>query len=261
MGHGGDPPGAAVPALSRMFWRRRSPAPLVRFLIAGVQKGGTTSLYEYLRQHPELALSSRKEVHFFDDEAQFASGRPKPGRICGEATPIYSYWRPAMRRIRDYNPKMKLVLLLRNPIERAWSHWRMETARSAETLPFGRAIREEAGRLRETLPLQHRVYSYVDRGYYSTQIRRVRELFPERNLLFVKSDSLFADPAAVTMAVQRFLGVSARAPDVSAIHNPGADDRVMPVEDRRFLADLFRDEIRATERLLGWDCGDWLETR
>jgi hypothetical protein len=101
------------------------------FLIAGVQKGGTTALFDYLRDHPQLNLAPEKEVHFFDDEAQdwsapdydafHARFAPAgPGRISGEATPIYTYWPDSLERIRAYNPEMKLILLFRDPIARAW---------------------------------------------------------------------------------------------------------------------------------------------
>jgi hypothetical protein len=125
----------------------------VNFLIVGVQKGGTTSLDAYLRQHPRIGMASKKEVHFFDDEDRFGSGTPDyevyhrhfdrldSKSIYGEATPIYCYWSESMRRIREYNPDIKIIMLLRNPVERAWSHWRMETDRGADSAPFAMAIR------------------------------------------------------------------------------------------------------------------------
>src|SRR5438128_3640412 len=119
--------------------------PLVTFVIAGVQKGGTTALYEYLAEMGDVGLSRQKETHFFDDEtldwarpdyARYHAMFDAPeGRPCGEATPIYSYWPNALERIAAYNPAMKLILLLRDPVARAWSHWRMEYARGAERQP------------------------------------------------------------------------------------------------------------------------------
>ncbi|PYL86919.1 MAG: sulfotransferase, partial [Verrucomicrobia bacterium] len=101
------------------------------FLVAGAQKSGTTALNYYLKRHPRIALPVKKELHFFDNDELFAGGnvlyeplyemfRPaRPGSIAGENTPIYLYWRPALPRIRDYNPAMKFIIILRNPIERA----------------------------------------------------------------------------------------------------------------------------------------------
>src|SRR5688572_4249341 len=112
--------------------------PRVTFLIAGVQKGGTTALFDYLGDYPDIVLADAKELHFFDDEAQDWSApdygaynarfSDPAGRPCGEATPIYTYWPNSLERIAAYNPAMKLVVMLRDPVERAWSHWRMEYA-------------------------------------------------------------------------------------------------------------------------------------
>src|SRR5215213_9890075 len=96
--------------------------PLVSFLIAGVQKAGTTALFDYLGDYADVALSTVKEVHFFDDEAQdwaspdyrayHALFDDPAGRPCGEATPIYCYWPASLERIAAYNPAMKLILVL-----------------------------------------------------------------------------------------------------------------------------------------------------
>ena len=115
------------------------PKPRVDFAIAGVQKAGTTALFDYLSDEPELSLSHVKETHFFDDdERDWARPDYAPyhalfdapdGRLRGEATPIYLYWPKVLERICAYNPAMKLIVVLRDPVERAWSHWRMEFAR------------------------------------------------------------------------------------------------------------------------------------
>jgi hypothetical protein len=253
------------------FWQRPPSLPAGRkvdFLIAGVQKGGTTSLDAYLRQHPDVAMSQIKEAHFFDDEASFAGGRAdyaayhrhflsEPARLYGEATPIYVYWDAAMRRIYDYNPAMKLIVLLRDPAERAWSHWRMEAKRNADALPFAEAIRTEPQRGREARPLQHRVYSYVDRGFYAEQIRRVRRFFDEAQLHFVKSEDFFRDTAAATAEILRFLDLPPAPLDTGTVHFAGSSDGAVPEEDRRYLVDRFRHDIAAVEEMLGWDCADW----
>ncbi len=133
----------------------------VGFLICGTQKGGTTALDAYLREHPEVCMANAKEVHFFNDGPRFSGGdpdyspyhayfSPEPAhKVIGEATPIYMYWETAPRRIWEYNPNMKLIVLLRNPIARAFSHWNMETRRSSETLSFIDAIKNEDERCRE----------------------------------------------------------------------------------------------------------------
>ena len=160
--------------------------PRVTFLIAGVQKGGTTALFDYLGDYGDIALPAAKELHVFDDETQdwarpdyaaYEARFPDPvGRPCGEATPIYSYWPGALARIAAYNRAMKLILVLRDPVARAWSHWRMETARGAETQPVGWCIRQGRQRLFGAEPWgHHREFSYVERGFYSEQLDQVRD--------------------------------------------------------------------------------------
>jgi hypothetical protein len=254
-----------------MLKRIEESAPMkVGFLIAGVQKGGTSSLFSYLRQHRQIGAADTKEVHFFDDEETFREGRPdyavyhrrfvskRSARIYGEATPIYLYWSQALARIREYNPDMKIVVLLRNPVQRAWSHWQMETRRKMETLPFSMAIRQESARTREALPWQHRVYSYLDRGFYAGQINRVRNLFSERQLMFIKSERFYTAPAQTVAEVVKFLDLPPAPIDTSYRRNRDAGDWAMAEEDRQFLIDIFRSDVHQVESLLGWDCGDWL---
>src|SRR5437879_11148793 len=158
----------------------------VDFEIGGTQKGGTSALDSFLRQHPEICMpETGKELHFFDHEADdtdykkyHANFKPKPQhRVIGEASPIYMYWETAPYRIWKYNPKMKWILALRNPVERAFSAWNMETKRGKEKLSFAEAIEKEVERCREALPLQHRVYSYIDRGFYAQPARRLINIF------------------------------------------------------------------------------------
>lgn len=193
--------------------------PRVDFIIPGVQKAGTTALFDHLGDVPGIALSTVKEVHFFDDEsvdwaqpdyrayeAQFASVQ---GAVVGEATPIYLYWPNALERIAAYNPAMRLIVMLRDPVERAWSHWRMETSRGPEREPFGWCIRQGRQRLFESEPWgHHREFSYVERGFYGEQVARMFELFPREQVLFLKADDLRTDPNTVLASVCAFLGVA-----------------------------------------------------
>jgi hypothetical protein len=243
----------------------------VDFLIAGVQKAGTSSLDGYLRQHPRIGMAEVKETHFFDNEAEFAAEtvdyenyhhffRQRDAVRCyGEATPIYTYWPESLLRIQQYNPQMKLVVLLRNPIERAWSAWRMEKRRGTEPLSFSAAIRTEAERIRQEAPLRHREFSYVDRGLYSDQIRRAMSHFSGQ-VLFLKSESFFSRAAEVVSQVVAFLDLPQHPIDVSTIHFQGEPEIPPDKGDRDYLLDRFRDEIMQVEDLLQWDCSDWLGT-
>jgi hypothetical protein len=245
----------------------------VAFLIAGTQKGGTSALASYLSEHPAICMSTVKEVHFFDDEEHFASGdadyvryhahfeRTEHRRLLGEATPIYMYWEPAPLRIRSYNPAMKLIMLLRNPVTRAYSHWnwnREHQRGQLDPLPFEQAIEAEGMRRDEALPLQDRRFSYIDRGFYSQQIRRIWRHFPVGQTLVLRSEELQHAPQAALARVTDFLGVE-RCPPVQPRNvNARPYEAPMSAAARSYLCDVFAPEVRTLEAMFGWDCSDWL---
>jgi hypothetical protein len=236
--------------------------PKVTFVVAGVQKAGTTALYDYLAEAPDIVLSRVKETHFFDDEsldwarpgyaAYHAHFDDPAGRPCGEATPIYLYWPNALGRIAAYNPAMRIVLVLRDPVERAWSHWRMEYARGAERRPFAWCIREGRMRLFEADPWgYHREFSYVERGYYAEQIERLFGLFPREQVLILTAQGLKANPAATLAEVRSFLGLpKGKAPKPREAHvgREMAYPSELTAEDVGFLRALYaRDQARLAD--------------
>lgn len=245
-------------------WRK------VDFVIAGTQKGGTTALAAYLKQHSDIGIPEEKELHFFDNEDHFRNGRPpfllyhlpffelRSRRLWGEATPIYMYWQKSPERLRRYNPKMKLILLLRNPIARAYSHWNMERALKNEPLSFGEAIFFEQERLRGALPQQHRVFSYLDRGFYAAQLERIWAHLPRQQTLVLKSEDLKNQPQPTLDAICHFLGArpleNVQPAEVHARTYPSP----MSAQERNQLQQVFEPEIRKLERLLNWDCSHWL---
>ncbi|MGJ8639899.1 MAG: sulfotransferase domain-containing protein [Opitutaceae bacterium] len=242
----------------------------VDFVICGTQKGGTSALDVYLREHPEICMADKKEVHFFDQNEHFTSAKPdyskyhayfRPNRshkLVGEATPIYMYWNEAPKRIRDYNPNMKLIALLRNPIERAYSHWNMEHGRDRDDLPFFEAIKNEEERCREASPEQHRVYSYIDRGFYLKQLQNIWEFFPKDRLLVLKSDDLNEKPKETLDQVCDFLEVSEFQAITEKKVNKRSYARGMSDEECDYLKTIFKPSIIELESELNWDCSDWL---
>jgi len=231
----------------------------VDFLIAGVQKAGTTALFDYLAEIPALELPAVKEAHFFDEEeidwaapdyAGYHALFSDPGKLWGEATPIYIYWPNALERIRAYNPAMRLILTFRDPIERAWSHWKMEYARGKETEPFAWCIREGRARMANAAPYPgfHRVYSYVERGFYGRQLARVLSLFPREQILLLGSDGLKSDPTGTIRSICAFLGIAAPAGEIAAkISRPAADidyQATLSDSDVIFLQRQYADEMR-----------------
>ena len=235
-------------------------APQVSFLIAGAQKGGTTALFDYLTDYPDIVLPAEKELHFFDDEAQdwssphygayHAQFPEAAGRPCGEATPIYIYWPNCLERICAYNPAMKLIVVLRDPVQRAWSGWRMEYARGVETEPFAWCIREGRQRLFAAEPWgRHREFSYVERGFYGEQVERLLGLFPREQVLFLRSDDLRADPARPLAQGRAFLDLPRAATPAAREAHVGRDIAYPSTLEPADVAHLRRVYARDAQRL------------
>lgn len=237
----------------------------INFIVAGVQKAGTTALYDYLAEDPNIGLSRVKEPHFFDDEsidwaapdyapyhAQFDEEGPP---IRGEATPIYLYWPRSLERIAAYNRRMKIIVLLRDPVERAWSHWKMEFARGAETEPFAWCIRQGRRRLLDSEPWgAHREFSYVERGFYGEQVQRLLDLFPRDQVLIAKVDDLRRDPNAVLAAVNAFLGAPPPAAVTARSVHVGREMDYrshLTEQDAAFLRTLYARDLARLEALTG----------
>lgn len=237
----------------------------VDFIVIGVQKAGTTALFEHLSDDPQIALSRVKEVHFFDDEARdwarpdygdyHAQFPPDDGRVRGEATPIYAYWPNSLERIAAYNPAARLILMLRDPVQRAWSHWRMEYARGVETQPFAWCIRGGRRRLFDAEPWgHHREFSYVERGFYGEQVERLFSLFPREQVLILQADDLRSDPGPVLEATNRFLGLAPPPPSrPRAVHVGREMDygSELSPDDVAFLRRIYAPDMARLERLTG----------
>lgn len=249
-----------------------TPPPRVSFLVAGVQKGGTTALFRYLDDLSGVQMAPAKEVHFFDDETTVDWTRPDyaaldaafpavDGRPCGEATPIYLYWPNSLERIARYNPAMKLIFLFRDPVARAWSQWKMEYARGWETEPFARCIREGRARVDSAeAPGFHRVHSYVERGFYGRQLDRLFGLFPREQVLLLTSDGLKADPTATLRAIAAFLGVAPPAGPAPHRRELVAKDMdygaAITPEDVAYLRALFAEDLGRFEKMSGLRLGE-----
>ncbi|HDZ74551.1 MAG TPA: hypothetical protein ENH55_17655 [Aurantimonas coralicida] len=248
--------------------------------IVGVQKGGTTTLYEQMRRHPDIAFGDEKELHILDDEELFTrhdvdlaaaysrrfaaeTQTDAPPRYFCDGTPIYSYWPNSLERLKAYNPDAKLIFLLRDPVERAFSHWRMEYARGLESLSFPEAIRE--GRLRvysdPTAPGHHRVYSYVERGFYGRQFRRILDLFPREQVLVLDNRELRQDQAGTLGKIWSFLELPApeAAPaQIEANAAPSFNYGYQPdPRDGRHLYSLYAADIAEFSELSGLDVSHW----
>jgi hypothetical protein len=253
-------------------WARLRPT----YLVIGAQKSGTTSLHDYLAEHPAVLSSAAKEVQYFHryykkGELWYRSRFPlalhaarvrrKVGMrpAIGEASPDYLFDPRAPARVHAFDPGMKLIAVLRDPVERAYSQWRMEQRRGNETRSFEEALdREEAEledeltRLRQTngyLDAPFRM-SYVARGRYAEQLERWLAFFPREQLLVLVSDELRADPAEAMDRAWSFLGLPEWRSERYRLRGVQGEE-TMASETRERLARTFAPHNKRLEALLG----------
>lgn len=253
-------------AAARSFFPRRRKVNRVDFIVAGVQKAGTTALHDFLAKHPHVALPRDQALHFFDKEEHFTSepdyrvlhGNFDPGwrwRIAGEVTADYVYYQPALERIARYNPKMKLIISLRDPTDRAFSHWNMRRAKGNESLDFVDAIKRDQEQRSSSSEM--RGNAHIDRGLYSAQMERVFRLFPREQVLVIKYENFRADYSATVDRLFDFLGVHRLRGLKNEQRNVGPYTRKITAEERQYVCAIFEEDISKLEALLGWDCSDW----
>jgi hypothetical protein len=208
---------------------------LPNFIIIGAQRGGTTSLYHYITKHPKIIPALQKEIHFFDInykkgvswyQSQFRQNfsfrlifkkKKIKEHITGEASPYYIYHPHVPKRISKIIPDVKLLALLRNPIERAFSHYHHERSMGVEKMSFEDAIKEEPKRLKGELEkmlsdenyysFNHQNFSYLDRGIYIDQLVRWEKFFPKKQILILSSEEFYSDPDKICKDVFDFLGL------------------------------------------------------
>lgn len=199
------------------------------FLIIGAMKAGTTALYTYLEQHPQIYMSPTKEPNFFafededlylrwpddqkgvnrtsvtDIDAYRALFRGASGeKAIGEASHWYLYSPEAPERIRHHIPGVKLIVILRDPVERAYSHFLHSVRTGTERLSdFAQALREEEAGARKPWDFE----DYVDRGFYYPQLKRYFDTFDRDQIRLYLYEDLNTDPLGLLRNLHEFLGV------------------------------------------------------
>lgn len=249
---------------------------MIDFIIIGAHRAGTQSLYDYVIQHPRVVPAVRPDIHFFDLyyeqgldwyirqfpllSGYYGARRPE-GHITGEASPFYLHHPLVAERIKANLPGVKLIALLRNPTDRAYSHYRYAVRQGVESLSFSMALKVEAKRMEKGNQLLRdnpRIYSernlnnsYISHGLYAPQVRRWMEVFPPEQLLFLRSEDYFGDPVNTAMRVYRFLGLSDYQP--SLLEPPPVNFYEFLTESTRAKIDrVFAHSNADTCRLLQW---------
>ena len=256
------------------------------FLILGAAKAGTTSLYQYLKQHPQIYLTPIKETNFFalmgeqldfcgpgDREyinrfslqtfdaycAQFEGVTDEPA--IGEASPLYLYHAQAPYRIRHHLPDVKLIAILRHPVERAYSAFLHLVRDGREPCAdFAQALEEEERRIRSRW--EH-IWHYKQMGFYAQQLKRYYQLFDRSQINVYLYDALKTNPLTLIRDIFQFLNVDeAFVPDLAVKYNVcDIPKNTMPAllpEVRRHLTQIYEEDILQLQDLLGMDLSDWL---
>ena len=251
---------------------------LPAFLLIGAQRAGTTSLFYSLRRHPHVGRPGTKEVHFFDDQfwrgvdwyrsffataAERRLARLRGGDlVSGEATPYYLFHPAVPERVASTIPAALLVVLLRDPVDRAYSHYRKMRRMSLERLSFEEALDAEEERLageEERLladpryrSRHHRRHAYVGRGLYADQLERWLAHFPREQLLVLRAEDFFERPAEIYAETLDFLGLRTWRPPDFEPRNPTTSSPLAP-NLRARLEERFEEPNARLARLLGRD--------
>lgn len=231
------------------------------FIIAGVQKSGTTSLFDYICQHPNVNRPLRKEIHFWDNNEEKGVSWYKghfPIRdkdsITGESTPAYLWREDIAQKIHDLLPDCKIIIILRNPVERSFSEYLMNKKIGHEHETFEFAIEHEKERLQKS-----HLFGYIQKSIYLQQVKRYYDLFDKNQILVLSYDDLKSNPESITQQCYSFLGLDDFTPDCSVKLNVTKNKETLSESTRQHLHALFKPHNKKLYDFLGenygWDDG------
>lgn len=257
-------------------WHSRA---LPDFIIIGAMKSGTSSLFSYISQHPQLFPSSKKEVHFFDSGLSpkvdnFVKGQAwyrtyfplrksmNTDSKTFEASPLYIFNPLAPKRIFDLIPKVKIIVILRNPTERAISHYFHEKRKDREPLSILEALQQEEKRLEPVIKekdYKSKAFihqSYKARGLYKKQLERYLNYFPWKQILVLSSDDVFNETDRTLRRVFDFVGVDTefKIKDLEPRNVASNRSKVDP-DVYKYLNNYFLAQNQALYELVGKDYG------
>ena len=236
---------------------------LPNFLCIGTQKSGTTTLHNILRQHPDIFLPDNKEAHFFDIEEcynmdvewwfrKFFSNYSAE-KIIGAFTPEYLFYEEVPSRIKKHlGENLKILILLRNPVERAYSHYLMSVNRVYESLNFIDAIKHESERIKKN-EFGRNHFSYISRGLYSDQILRYLNIFNSTNIFYcIFEDDIIVNMEKTIPKILNFLGVKQMDLDINIKSNMASHPRSKLLNNQlfkyRFLKNILKPFIPNPEK-------------
>lgn len=251
-----------------MLWMHSSQARLPFFLGLGVQKGGTTTLQGLLAQHPQLWLPASKELHYFTlnysrgvdwYRDQFVGA--SPNQRCGDITPYYIFHPQAPLRIHHLLPEARLIVLLRDPVERTLSQVFHSQRLGFEPLGLEHALAAEEARLegaecvlarKDGRHISHQEHSYLARSRYEEQLARYRHLFREDQLMVCRSEDLFENPEYIWDKLHQFLELDSHPLPRVVANNVGLREALsVSTETRQAIREQLHSTYRAMESEFG----------
>lgn len=256
-----------IPNLVRRATHRHRQLP--GLVIVGAQKAGTTQLFAGLVRHPQCFGGRAKELQYFSKSrdrpiswyrAQFPLARSvaKVGGLCMEATPAYLPSPPALRMMGRVLPDAKVVVLLRDPVARAFSHFQHYRTRHLDNREFAEAVREQiaqtpyqAVRGAALGPDAPEMLQYVHRGYYALQLEVLLDQYPRDRVLVVDSADLFDDTNAVCQQVFDFVGLKRHDVPPKKIQNRGYYRERVDAETAALLREHYRPHDELLTELIG----------
>ncbi len=252
------------------------------FVIIGAKRGGSTSLYNYVLDHPGVVplfpgRQHIKGVHYYDTgyahglswyrshfplevRGRHLARRDLRPAMCGEASPYYLFHPLAAERLAHDYPDVPIIVVLRDPVERAYSHFKERTHHRGETLSLGEALDAEPDRLRGEadrivaeegyVSAEHENHSYLAQGRYLDMLPRWFKFFPREQIHVAVSEEFYADPDRHVNEVWKFLGLPPRRLQNRTHYNylPAPD---MPSQTRRRLRESLAEHNRDLAGLLG----------
>ncbi|MEN8241471.1 MAG: sulfotransferase domain-containing protein [Chloroflexota bacterium] len=245
------------------------------FLMIGAHKGGSTSFYDYIVQHPQVLRIYKKAPKYFDHnyhqpELWYRSHFPpvwkrrEGNTMVGEASQDTIFHPQAPKRVFELVPQVKLIVLLRNPVDRAYSHYHHLKRLGQETVSFEEVLKLEPGRLGNVIEelsqnkdsdMHHFMnHSYMARGLYVEQLERWFEYFPREQFFIDTSENFYADTAGVYQKIIKFLGLPEWLPANFKNSNPGGYQPMKP-ETRQQLEAYYQPYNQKLYGLLGKDFG------
>ena len=245
-------------------------------VIVGAQKAGTTQLHLCLTRHPRCFSGATKELHYFSKRSDrplswyrsqfpFARTVERVGGLCLESTPSYLPMPQALRMMSKVLPDAKVIVLLRDPVSRAFSHYQHYKSRHLESREFREIVDEAIARPTITPTRGAALWAdakpmldFVARGYYALQLDLLLAIYPAEQVLIVDSADLFDDTNAVCQRVFEFLGLDSRPVPPKKIHNRGYYREVIDPATAQLLRDHYRAHDQLLVELLGRRFG-WMD--